>query len=102
MLTYEYVHLPQDEDIGPEDRAYCLREGILEYGGRNVLYLETEASAITFCDRSYVARMGSINVKGYIVNWQYTTIANGELVSEIEPIRDKVEQREIRQLLQTK
>lgn len=101
-MTYEYAHLPQDEDIGPEGRAYRIREGILEYEGRKVFYLETEASAITFCDHSYAVRMGGINVKGYIVSWRHATTANGEPVSEIEPIREKVEQEEISQLLQVK
>ena len=99
-MTYEYIHLPQDEDIGPVDRAYRLREGILDYKGREVFYLETEASAITFCDRSYALRMGNIYIKGYIVSWQKAITPNGEPISEIERIKDKAEQWEIGQLLQ--
>ena len=74
----------------------------MEYKGRSVLYLETEASAISFCDRSYATWMSDINVKGYIVNWQRATTTEGEPVSEIEPIKDIAEQREISQLLQAK
>jgi len=98
-MTYIYVHQPQGEDIGFEGRSYSLAENLLEYKGRKVLYLNTEASAISFCDRSYATHLGSIIVKGYVLKWKYGANEKGEPLSEIEPVMDEVEQREISELL---
>ncbi len=95
----EYVHLPQGEDIGPPGRSYQLQEKVLEYNGREILYLVTEACAIFCCDGSYTSRIGSVNVKGYILRWRYKTNERGEPISEVEPIEDEKVQQEIREIL---
>jgi hypothetical protein len=98
-MSYVYVHLPEDSDIGFDGRSYSLKEGVLEYGGRKILYLNTDASGISFCDRSYAYHLGSINVKGYVVRWKFGTNEKGEALSEIEPIADDSERQEIARIL---
>jgi hypothetical protein len=96
-----YLHVAEGEDIGFEGRSYRIAEGLLDYKGRKVLYLKAEASAVSFCDRSYAYHLGSINVKGYVVRWKYGTNENGETLSQIEPVTDEAEQREISGLLKS-
>ena len=97
----EYTHLPQEEDIGPQDRSYQLQEKILEYQNRKILYLISETSSVTFfCDRSSTPHLGSIIVPGYIVSWQSKKNYQGLLVSEVEPIQDKKAQGEVIGILQ--
>lgn len=94
-MSILYAHLPADEDIGPEGRSYSVTEETLEYRGRTILYLHVAASGISFCDRSYAPHIANINVKGYVVRWKYGTNENGETLSEIEPIDDVEQRREI-------
>lgn len=98
-MSYVYAHLPEDRDIGFDGRSYSIKEGVLEYRGRRLLYLNAEASAVSFCDRSYAHHLGSINVKGYVVRWKYSANEKGEALSDIEPVTDEDEQREISKLL---
>jgi hypothetical protein len=100
-MKYVYTHVTEGEDIGFEGRSYSITEGLLEYRGRKVLYLNSEASGVSFCDRSYAMHLGSINVKGYVVRWKYGTNEKGEALSEIESVMDEEEQREISKLVRT-
>ena len=96
----QYIHLPEDEDIGPEERFYQAREGRLEYNGREVLYLVAETTGITCCDGSYASRIETMNVIGYINRWKYKINEKGAAVSEIEPIEDKYTKQKIVEILQ--
>lgn len=98
-MSYIYEHLPEGEDIGFEERSYSLTEGLLDYKGRKILYLKVEASAITFCDRSYAPHLGSINVRGYVLRWKYGTSGKREQLSEIEPVMSEEERQEITRIL---
>jgi hypothetical protein len=100
-MKHIYVHVAEGEDIGFEGRSYRVAEELLDYQGRKVLYLKSEASAVSFCDRSYAYYLGSMNVKGYVVRWKYGTNEKGETLSEIEPVTDEAEQREISKLLRS-
>ena len=91
--------MPQGEDIGFEERSYSVTEGLLDYKDRKVLYIDSQASDVTFCDRTYASHLGSINVKGYVVRWRCGTNENGEVLTEIETIDDDNERREIGNLL---
>ena len=42
------------------------------------------------------------NVEGYIVKWKYKEDDDGQPVSEIEPIRDAINQKEIAEILKPK
>jgi hypothetical protein len=100
-MTYIYAHLPQNEDIGFEERSYSVTEEIVEYQGRRVLYLYVVASGISFCDRSYAPYLANANVKGYVVRWRFGTDDENASLSEIEPIEDDDERQAITQLLRT-
>ena len=98
-MSYVYTHLPEDRDIGFDGRSYSIKEGILEYRGHKLLYLNAEASAVSFCDRSYAYHLGSVNVKGYVVRWKFGANERGEMLSEIQTISDEMEKQEIAKLL---
>ncbi len=96
--TYIYVH-PVRDPVLEEKRFTSTTEGTLEYKGRKVLYNYAEASAISFCSASGANYAGNMNVKGYVIRWQFGTNENGEALSEIQRITDKKEQEEVRQIL---
>lgn len=96
----EFVHLPEDEDIGQLERYYRATEGRLEYNGREVLYLISETTGFTCCDGIYCSRLETVNVIGYITRWKYKTNDRGADVSEIEPIDDMYTKQEIKKILQ--
>ena len=98
-MKYIYAHLPEGKDIGFEERSYSVTEGLLDYQGRKVLYLNVVASGVTFCDRSYASHIGTTIVKGYVLRWRYATNEEGEALSELEPIKIGEEQRAISKLL---
>jgi len=96
-MSYMYAHPIRDPVL--EEKRYTLNEEFLEYRGRKVLYQYAEANNVTFCTGTGVSWLGSMSVKGYVVRWKYGTNEKGEALSEIEPVTDPVEQREIRGLL---
>lgn len=100
-MKHVYIHVTAGEDIGFDGRSYRIAEELLNYQGRKVLYLNSEASGVSFCDRSYAMHLGSINVKGYVVRWKFGANEKGEMLSEIEPINNEMEKQEISKLLRT-
>ncbi len=98
-MSFTYTHSPPEESVGPESRSYSMIEGVMEYKGRQVVHLYVVASDISFCDRNYAPYMASVNVKGYVIRWKYGRNDKGEEISEIEPITDMLEKREISKLL---
>jgi hypothetical protein len=96
-MAYVYAHPIRDPVL--EEKRYSLNEELLDYRGRKVLYQYAEASNVTFCTGTGVPWLGSMSVKGYVVRWRYGTNENGEALSEIEPITDPTERREISRLL---
>ena len=97
-MSFMYTHSPPAESVGPESRSYSMIEGTTAYKGRQVLHLYVVASDISFCDRNYAPYMASVNVKGYVVRWKHGRNDKGEELSEIEPITDTTERREISKL----
>jgi hypothetical protein len=98
-MTYVYAHLSRDEHAGFEGDRYSATERTLQYRGRTVLYQYADAVGVTFCTGTGAPYVGSLNVKGYVVKWKYGTDETGEALSEIEPITDAQERREISELL---
>ena len=97
-----YTHLPAAEEVGPVGGACLIAEEILKYKGEDVLYVISQAAEfITFCDGSYIRGIGSIFVKGRIVEWK-TKNREGELVSQLEAIINKEEKQEIKEILKAK
>jgi hypothetical protein len=95
----QYVHLPEDMEIGFSERAYQAREERLQFKEREILYHLVESTGFTCCDRSYTSHLATIRVLGYIIRWKYTINEKGEAISEIEPIEDKETQQELRKIL---
>ena len=100
-MTTTYVHLPQEEDIGPEGRSYSITENVINHNGRELFFLYVLASEISFCDRNYAPHIANINVKGYVVKWKYISNEKGETISEIDQINDSADRRTITDFLHT-
>src|SRR4030042_119301 len=99
----QYVHMPEEEDIGFPERAYqVIEEGKLEYKGLEVLYLIVKSTNFTCCDRILTSQLATVRVAGYIIRWKYGTNEKGEAISEIKTIKDKETQQEIARILRKK
>ena len=99
-MVSSYTHLPEEEDIGPEDRCYRAQEEIIDYKGRQVLCLHVEAWGVTSCCGGYASHIATTYIAGYIVHWKHRTNENGEALSEVERISDQAELSEIKHILQ--
>ena len=98
----EYVHIPEDEEIQAAGGSYRIKEEILDYKGQDVFYIISEAQGpISFCCGGGCLCAGSIFVKGRIIEWK-TSNGRAEFVSKLEPIEDKREQEEIREIIKAK
>lgn len=102
----KYVHLSGNEDLG-----YCLKEQILDYKERKILYLLSELNEDDFkfacgsdtgVEYLKVTRKDTRTafVKGYVVRWKCARGEKGLDVSELEPI-DSKEQEAITKLIQS-
>ena len=98
-MTFVYQHLPRDEHVGAEGDRYSATEMTLDYHGKTVLYQYTDAVGVTFCTASGSPYVGGMNVKGYVIRWKYGTGEAGLAISEIQPITDSDERREVGNLL---
>jgi len=98
----EYVHIPEDEEIQAAGGSYRIKEGVLDYKGKDILYIISEAQGpISFCCGGGCLSAGSIFVKGRILEWK-TSNDRAEFVSKLEAIKDKREQEEIREVIKAK
>ena len=98
----EYVHLPEDEEIQAAGGSYRIKEEILDYKGKDILYVRSEAHGpISFCCGSGCLTAGSIFVKGQVVEWK-TRNDKDEFVSKLEAIEDTREQQEIKEVIGAK
>jgi len=98
----EYVHMPEDEEIQAAGGSYRIKEEILDYKGKDILYVRSEAHGpISFCCGSGCLSAGSIFVKGQVLEWK-TRNDKGEFVSKLESIQDTRKQQEIREVIKAK
>ena len=95
----EYIHLPQSEDLGPKGRSYRITEKVIEFRGKKILVLETEASDISFCDSSYACQLRTFVVKGYIKKWKFRTSPGSMDISMLEPLEDDEEKKQLHEYL---
>ena len=77
-----------------------LEEAVLQYNGREVLYLVEAAAADTSCCGG--AGMGFIMVPGYLVKLRGRRNEDGLWVSEVERVSDEGERIEITGILKAK
>jgi len=93
-----YAH----EELGKEVRSISggytlIEEERLRYREREVLYV---AEVDNSCCGTGGCRF--INIPGYVVSWKGEKADSGLTVSEIEPITEEEEQKEIKNLLDKK
>jgi hypothetical protein len=96
-----YIH----QEIGTEIPSIAghykiLEEGKLAYGNREVLYVMGGAVVDSSCCGTGGCQF--VQVRGYITSWKANIDANGFFMSEVEPITDPGEQKEIGNILSRK
>lgn len=96
-IPFEFIHLPQSEDLGPQGRSYTLTEKVISFKGKKVLALETAASDISFCDSSHACQLRTFTVKGYIDKWKFHNTPEGLPVSLIRTILNDEEKIQLRE-----
>jgi hypothetical protein len=94
----EYQH----QEPGTEVRFIAGHYTIVEeqriaHRGRELLVFVGIATVESTCCGTQGCRF--LNVPGYIISWKHSMNENGLPVSEVEPIENKREQADIRQLL---
>jgi hypothetical protein len=94
----EHVHQLIGEEIRSMAGYYMvLQEGVLEYKGREVLYLIEAAAADTSCCGG--AGLGFIMVPGFIKALKTRKNEDGLWVSDVDLILDEEERKELAGLL---
>ena len=93
-----YTHLELNRDIEAPAGYYTPRKEVrLKYGGREVLYILSQAVVDSSCcgNTDYTSAL----VPGYVVKWHSGKNKDGLPVSEVEPIIDKKAQAGIREII---
>ena len=94
----EYIHPVIQEDIASISGHYQFtKESLLNYSGRNVLYLSGHAELNSCCGRG---GMIFCFVPGYVTRLRYKKNAGDTYISEIETIRDEDDRARIAALIQ--
>jgi len=97
----EYVHVSQNE-VEAAAGTYGVEEKMLEYQGRRVLYVHSEACGpVVSCCGSGCVSGSSIFVKGWVIEWKKQS-EDGKLISKLEPIGSAETQQEIKEILKSK
>lgn len=97
----EFKHFPLEEEFEAIGGRYrFLKEEVLEYGGREVLYLLGAALFDTTCCGT--GGCGYVLVPGYLVEKHSREDESGSRMSLVEPIKSDKEQDEIRKELLTR
>ena len=95
----DYTHLELNNEVRSISGMYIPKiEKRLNYKGREVFYVGGEANADSACC-SGGGCWDYVLVPGYVVKWQHKKNQAGQLVSEIEPIRDQTVKNEIREII---
>jgi hypothetical protein len=77
-----------------------LEEGKMTFGKREFLYVM--GGAVVDCSCCGSGGCQFVQVPGYILSWKMLTDANGLSISEVEPITDSGERKEISKMLARK
>jgi hypothetical protein len=97
----QYIHEKLGEEIRSVAGYYTITgEERLKYREREVLYVAGLAVIDNSC--CGVGGCSFVNVPGYIVSWKKERGDSSPAISEVEPIKDKEDQEEIRKLLTEK
>ncbi|HEY71896.1 MAG: hypothetical protein DRJ03_28260 [Chloroflexi bacterium] len=94
----EYVHRELNQEVTAIGGRYALvKEARLPFRGREVLYLVGYGVFDTAC--CGVGGCAYARVTGFVQEWKCETNEDGLAVSFVEPIRDEIIQKEVRQLI---
>lgn len=97
-LEVEYVHQELNQEITAIGGHYALvKEVRLPFGDRQVLYLVGYGVFDTTC--CGVGGAAYALVPGFILDWKSKTNKDNLAISYVEPIRDKIIQKEVRRLV---
>ncbi len=97
----QYIHQELEKEVKSISGSYTLvEEGCLSYRGREVLYVVGSAVVDSSC--CGVGGCRFINIPGYVVSWKREKDVSGLPVSEIDPITEEDERKEIKNLLDKK
>ena len=100
-MKQEYAHTELNQEITAIGGHYALvKEVRLPFRGREVLYLVGYGVFDTTC--CGVGGSAYALVPGFILDWKYETNEDGLAVSQVEPIRAQVVQKEVRRLIKEK
>jgi hypothetical protein len=96
-----YVHLPEgaDQHSGHGLSAQW-SEDTVSHGGRDALYLVTDAVVDTVCCGDRVFHYAT--VLGYVTAWKTETNEAGQPVSTVEPIEAEADRQAIEKLIKAK
>ncbi len=94
----QYTHEKLGEEVRSISGYYTItEEERLKYRGREILY--TAGAAVIDNSCCGVGGCSFVNVPGYIVSWKEEGGDSSPAISEVEPIKEEDEQREIKELL---
>jgi len=100
-VVEEYVHQELNQDITAIGGSYVLvKEARLPFGSREILYAVGHAVFDTAC--CGVGGCAYALVPGFVLAWKSKDNENGLAVSEVERIRDKGVQQQVRRLIEAK
>ena len=96
-----YTHQELDTEVFSIAGHYkILEEGKMTFGKREFLYVM--GGAVVDCSCCGSGGCQFVQVPGYILSWKTQTDTNGLSISEVEPITDPGEQKEIGKMLAKK
>jgi hypothetical protein len=97
MTAKPFIHPKIGEEIGSVSGHYSfLREGIITYCGRDLLYLVGYAVADSACCGTGACVF--CRVAGFVIN----RLPGNDAMSEVDPVTDPMQRREIDEILREK
>ena len=97
-IISHYTHLELNKDIPAPSGYYTPQKEVrLEYDGREVLYVLSQAVVEASC--CGVGDFNSALVPGYVTGWHAETNKDGLPVSLVEPINDEPTRDAIRKII---
>ena len=97
-MTIDYSHQVLDQDIHFPTGYYTPFEEVrLQYGDREVLYIIGQATVEASC--CACGSCGYAVVPGYLLSWKNQKKEAGQIISEVEPIKDDETRRQIARII---
>ena len=97
----DYIHPVLNEEIRTISGHYILsRENRLPYNDRQILY--SIGCAVVDASCCGTGGCAYAQVPGYVRQWKYKLNSDNRAVTQVEPIRNKNDQQELRRLIKEK